>query len=145
VTVLEDGDVGMLDEHGLRRDGRVATGRVHVWAGRAIAPSVLRERQTIAQEGVAMVVVPVDARGDLAGEVSIKTQGVLDAAASEGILTGALRDARDAVRELPRSAPDRPNDEAALAEAVRLAVRRSLARALGFKPVTVVQVVRVAG
>jgi hypothetical protein len=37
------------------------------------------------------------------------------------------------------------NDDAAIVEAVRLAVRRSFARALGFKPVTVVQVVRVAG
>ncbi len=63
VTILENGDVGILGEHGLRKDGRVQSGRVHVWAGRAIPPSVLRERQAIAQEGVALVVVTVDARG----------------------------------------------------------------------------------
>jgi hypothetical protein len=38
-----------------------------------------------------------------------------------------------------------PIDEAAVSEAARLAVRRSLARVVGFKPVTVVQIVRVAG
>jgi ribonuclease J len=145
VTILENGDVGVLDEHGMRREGRVASGRVYVWAGRAIPATVLRERQTIAQEGVALVVVRIDAQGNVAGDVSITTQGVLDAAASEGVLAGARRDASDAVRELPRAAPDRPNDTAVIAEAVRIAVRRSLARALGFKPVTVVEVVRVAG
>ena len=40
--VLENGDVGVLGEHGLRKDGRVQTGRVHVWAGRALPPSVLQ-------------------------------------------------------------------------------------------------------
>jgi ribonuclease J len=42
VTILEDGDVGVLGEHGLRKDGHVPTGRVHVWAGRAVPPSVLK-------------------------------------------------------------------------------------------------------
>jgi ribonuclease J len=145
VTILEDGDVGLLDQHGLRKDGRVQSGRVHVWAGRVVPPSVLRERQAIAQEGVAVVVVTVDRRGDLVGDVAIQTRGVLDASLSGGLLAGSQRDARDALLELPRSGPNSANDEAAIAEAVRLAVRRSFARSLGFKPVTVVQVVRVAG
>ena len=145
VTILEDGDVGVLDERGLRKDGRVHVGRVHVWAGRTLAPSVLRERQAIAQEGVAMVVVTLDGRGALVGEVAIETLGVLDAGLANGVVAGSQRDARDAVHDLLRSAPDRPTDEVAIAEAVRLAVRRSFARALGFKPVTVVRVVRMAG
>jgi ribonuclease J len=145
VTILEDGEVGVLDEHGLRKAGRVPHGRVHVWAGRVIPPSVIRERQVIAQEGVALVVVTVDGRGDPVGEIAIQTRGVLDANLSAGLLAGARRDAHDALQELPRSGPGRTNDEAAITEAVRLAVRRSFARALGFKPATVVQVVRVAG
>ena len=92
-----------------------------------------------------MVVVTLDGRGALVGEVAIETLGVLDAGVANGIVAGSQRDARDAVRDLPRSAPDRSTDELAIAEAVRLAVRRSFARALGFKPVTVVRVVRVAG
>ncbi len=143
VTILENGDVGVLDAHGLRKDGRVATGRVHVFAGRAIAPAVLRERQAIAQEGVAVVVVTVDARGELVGEVKVQTRGVLDANLAPGLLTGSQRDAQDAVRDLPRAGVGR--DDASITEAARLAVRRFFARSLGFKPVTVVQVVRVAG
>jgi ribonuclease J len=145
VTILENGEVGVLDTHGVRKEGQVAHGRVHVWAGRVIAPSVLRERQAIAQEGVALVVVTVDGRGDPVGDVAIQTRGVLDLNVSPGLLLGAQRDAHDALQELPRSGPGRTNDEAAIAEAVRLAVRRSFGRSLGFKPVTVVQVVRVAG
>ncbi|HEY2513436.1 MAG TPA: ribonuclease J [Polyangiaceae bacterium] len=145
VLVLENGDVGVLDEHGVRKDGRVNSGRVHVWAGREVAPAVLRERQSMAEEGVVFAVVRVDGRGDPAGEITLSTRGVLDEKASEGILTGARRDALDALRELPRSLPQRPNDDASIAEAVRLAVRRSFARALGFKPMAIVEVVRVAG
>ena len=44
VTILEDGDVGILDEHGLRKEGRVQSGRVHRFAGREVAASVIRER-----------------------------------------------------------------------------------------------------
>ncbi|MGO9713368.1 MAG: ribonuclease J [Polyangiaceae bacterium] len=145
VTILEDGDVGILGDHGLRKEGRVQTGRVHVWAGRALPPSVLRERQAMAQEGVAMVVVTLDARGAPEANISIETRGVLDASLSGGILSGARHDALEALRDLPRSRPDRPDDEPVIAEAVRTAIRRSFARALGFKPMTVVQVVRVAG
>ena len=146
VTILEDGDVGVLDEHGLRKDGRVPTGRVHVFAGRPLPPSVLRERQTIAQEGVAVVVVVVDGHGELVGDVAIETRGVLDEERREGAARGrAARRARrgDAICR-GRAGARRPTRRV-IAEAARLAVRRSLSRALGFKPVTVVQVVRVAG
>jgi ribonuclease J len=145
VTILENGEVGVLEGDGLHKEGRVPHGRVHVWAGRVVPPSVIRERQSIAQEGVALVVVTVDGRGDPVGEVAIQTRGILDPNVSAGLLAGAQRDAHDALQELPRSGPGRSNDEAAISEAVRLAVRRAFARALGFKPVTVVQVVRVAG
>jgi ribonuclease J len=144
VVILENGDVGVLDEHGLRKDGRVTTGRVHRWAGRELAPSVLRERAAIAEEGVAMVVVSVDARGEIVGEVSVATRGVVGDDASNALLEAARNDALAAVRALPLAAGV-PRGDSAIVEAARLAVRRVFSRALGFKPVTVVQVVRVAG
>jgi ribonuclease J len=147
VQVIENGDVAVLDgaTTELRRDGQWTSGRVHVFAGRAVAPSTIRERQAIAQEGVAMVVVPLDARGVVAGEIAISTRGVLDETADEAILAVARREARAAVIEAPRLSPDRPNDDAIFAEAARLAVRRAFGRALGFKPVTLAHVVRVNG
>jgi ribonuclease J len=145
VTILEDGDVGVLGAHGLRKDGHVQTGRVHVWAGRALPPSVLKDRLAIAQAGVAMVVVVLNGRGALVGDVTIDTRGVLDAGVTPGVITGSQREAREAIAALPPPAPGSSLDEIAITETVRFAVRRSFGRALGFKPVTVVQVVRVAG
>jgi hypothetical protein len=92
-----------------------------------------------------MVVVPVDARGGLARDVMIDARGVLDAAASPGLLVGAQREVRDAIAALPHPASGSSYDENTVIEAVRFAVRRSFGRALGSKPVTVVQLVRVAG
>jgi ribonuclease J len=145
VTILENGDVGILGEHGLRKGERVPVGRVHVWAGRAVPASVLKERLAIAQSGVAMVVVPVDGHGAVVGEVTIDARGVLDAGLSRSLLAESRKDARDAVGDLPRPAPGVAYNETAIADAARFAVRRTLSRALGFKPVTVVCVVRVAG
>jgi ribonuclease J len=144
VTVLENGDIGILDREGLRKDGRVPTGRVHRWAGREIAAHVVRERKVLAQEGVALIVVPVDERGEVAGDVRVATRGVADDEISIGLGESVKKETCDAVRGLPRSAGARKEDEA-IAEAVRLAARRVFSRALGFKPMTVVQVVRVAG
>src|SRR5262249_32307121 len=102
----------------------------HVFAGRAIAGATIRERQALAQEGVAFVVVPVDAAGALAGEIALATRGVLDETEGAAALADARRDAKNAVAEVPRLHPDRPNDDAVIAEAARLAVRRAFARAV---------------
>ena len=80
---------------------------------------------------------------DLPERYNVST--VIDANLAAGLLTGSQRDAQEAVQGLGRTDPAHANDDAAIAEAARLAVRRFFARALGFKPVTVVQVVRVAG
>jgi ribonuclease J len=143
VLILENGDVGVLDEHGIRKDGTVPSGRVHVWAGKALAPSVLRERQALAEGGVAAVVVVLDGGGSLEGEPAIDTRGILDEAAAPGLLVAARREAVEALRSVPAQGSDRQAHDAQVAEAVRMAVRRSFGRALGFKPMTVVRVVRV--
>jgi ribonuclease J len=144
VCVLENGDVAVLDEHGVRKDGRVHAGRVYAFGGRVVPPSVIKDRIAIAQDGVAMVVVPIDASGAVAGRVTIATRGVAGDDGRDALLAAAGRAAEEALRDVPRPRGVAP-DEAALAEAARLAVRRALARELGFKPVTVVQLVRVAG
>ena len=162
VCVIENGDVAVVDDAGIRKVERVAAGRVHVFAGREVPASVLAERTILASQGVAHVTVPIGASGALAGAVVLATRGVLEsagpgtaaagtaaagAAPAAGVVAGAERDARAAVDDvvraaLQRRAPSPTDDE--VADAVRLAVRRSLGRALGFKPVTIVTVVRVA-
>ena len=101
VTVLENGDVGVLDGEGLRKDGRVLTGRVHRWAGREIASHVVRERKVLAQEGVALIVVPVDERGEVAGDVRVATRGVMGDEIDIGLGESVKKEVCDAVRGLP--------------------------------------------
>jgi ribonuclease J len=150
VCVLENGDVGEVDAVSLRRAGRVHSGRVHVHAGRVVPATVLHERTALAARGSAHVVVPVDARGKVTGEVALATRGVVDEALDSGLLASARREAHLAVEELFGStdaqtggAGTPPDQE--IADAASRAVRRAMARALGFKPVTTATVLRVRG
>jgi ribonuclease J len=143
VSVLENGDVGTLDELGLRKSGRVQTGRVSVFGGRVLPAQVIAERAALASLGAVHVAVPLDARGRLTGEIALATRGVMDAAGHADLVSTARRNARAALDELLGGTGPGPDDER-IAETVRLAVRRTLAKALGFKPVTHAVIVRVS-
>jgi ribonuclease J len=144
VCVLENGDVATLDASGLRKSGRAPVGRVHVYAGREIPASVLGDRVSLASHGVAHLVVPVDARGRPAGDLELSTRGVMDEEVDSHLLGTAAGLARTAIEELFAGArPDRGPSREDVSEAARHAVRRALARVLGFKPVTTVSLVRV--
>lgn len=137
VRVLENGDLVEFAEHGSRTLGRLPVSRVHTQAGRALAPSALKERMGMAAEGLLSLCVLATARGD-ARDVSLITRGVLDESRDEKVLDALRREVRAAIAELPRDA----RSDAALAEVARLAARRTMIRALGFKPVVVVHVHR---
>jgi ribonuclease J len=146
VCVLENGDVGELGQHGelpLRRVGRAHAGRVHVFAKRALPPNVLHERAGLAARGAAHVVIPVDARGRLAGDIALSTRGVVDETLDPHVLASARGDARAAVDELTSGETGDPTNED-VTEAARHAVRRAFDRVLGFKPVTTVTVLRIS-
>jgi ribonuclease J len=137
VCVLENGDVAELDDRGLRKVRRVRVGRVYVFGGREIPAKVIDDRVALSARGAAYASVPVDASGALAGEIAISSRGVLDDRADCELLAAAAAEARTALDTLAERTDD------AIAEAVRQAVRRALGRALGFKPVTLVTVLRV--
>jgi ribonuclease J len=146
VLALENGEVAQIDREGLRKTGRVHAGRVHVFAQRALPANVLRERASLASHGVAHVVVPVDGRGRLAGDVVVATKGVVDEVLDAHVLASARGEASAAVGELADGATGEGGiDESAIAEAARQATRRALARVLGFKPLTTATVLRVRG
>jgi ribonuclease J len=138
VCVLENGDVATLGSNAIAKSSSVPTGRVHVWDGREVEPSVLHERTQLAAEGVALAVVPVDARGAVAGEITLSTLGVVDETQQRRLLGDARREMQVAVSELAPSM----RDDASIALAARRAVRRAFDRALGFKPNVVVTVRR---
>jgi len=139
--VLEDGEVGTLEAGVLTKTGRWPSGRVHVGFGRTVAPQVLRERVSLAAGGLAVVVVSIDAEGDLADGVDIVLRGVLEEGAATEVLAGVERELKRVVGELSRA---ERSEDGRVVETVRLAVRRALARAAGYKPEVVVRVVRVA-
>jgi len=136
VCVLENGDVGDLDADGLKKGGRVPAGRVHVFAGRELASGVVAERMLLAESGALHVTVPVDAGGRVVGRLRLSSRGVLDETMDHDLLSRAHDEALAAVGELSQL-----GDED-IADAVRRAVRRALGRVLGFRPVTLVTVVR---
>jgi len=147
VCVLENGDVGETDGEGLRKSGRVPSGRVHVFARRALPATVIRERTLLASRGDAHVVVRLDALGVLAGEIVLTTHGVVDADLDAGLVASVRREAHSAVEDMCGASAGRadrapPPGDTDIAEAARQAVRRAFGRVLGFKPVTTVTVLR---
>ncbi len=143
VCVLENGDVGELQAGTIARTVRWPAGRVHVFAGRPVGKGVLRDRTRLAAEGVVLVVVPVDPRGRSAGRVQVTSLGVVEGEAGSRLCEEAAREAFAAVDALRPEGTRDGIEEATLAEAARLAARRVFARDLGFKPQTLVSVVRV--
>jgi ribonuclease J len=147
VCVLENGDVCEVGPDALVRTDRVHSGRVHVFGGRSVSAGVLHERTALAARGAAHLVVPVDGRGKLSGEVTLVTRGVVDAAQDAHLLASAREEAAAAVEELYGSVDARTRGmgspaDADIAEAAEQAVRRTLSRVLGFRPLTTAIVLR---
>ena len=111
--------------------------------GKVVAGEVIKERSTLAAEGVVFATVPVS-EGSVVGQVQLAARGVLAEPELGAVLAMAALEAdRAAV-----GAPGRGTGAHEIGEAVRLAVRRVVGRALGYKPevlVTVVPVARPAG
>ncbi len=132
VAVIENGRIAEVSTDGLDTTHTTHFGRVHVWAGRPIAPAVLRERQVLAEEGFASCSVLVDARNAVL-DVTLVTRGVLDEAEHADEIDGVEAALRRAIAALPANV-----DEARITEEIRLTVRRAFFQTRGKKPVTVV-------
>ena len=141
--LLENGDVGVFTAMTLGRGERWPTGRVYQAFGKVVAGEVVKERSTLAAEGVVFAVVPVS-EGNLAGQVQLAARGVLAGPELRAALAmAALEAERAASGERKRGL-----DGQEVKEAVRIAVRRVVGHAVGYKPevlVTLVPVARTAG
>jgi len=135
--VLENGDVGVLDAGSLTVDGRWPTGRVHLGFGRAVSGETMKERSTLAAEGIVFAAVPVH-EGTIVGEIQLASRGVLPEPEAGEALASAAREAGREVAALG------PQSDGALKESVRLAVRRVVTHRAGYKPQVVVTLVPVA-
>ena len=141
--VVENGQRLVLREGVLEDGGRVPSGRVYTFAGRAVGPQVLQERAALAETGIVVAFLLVDAEGRLLGEVALTTRGI--AAETDPLLATTIASARGETLRAVNGM--RLADDAALASATaRTAIRRVFFQAFGSKPVcqVTVQVLAVA-
>ena len=119
----------------------VPTGRLVLDGTRLAAADAphLRDRKRLLHNGAAFVTLVLDGGGALREAPGLTLEGVLDDETETGIYDATVAAVEVALARLPRA---RRGDDGEAAEAARLAVRRSLFKAIGRKPVTRVHVVR---
>ncbi|MDX1423351.1 MAG: ribonuclease J [Kiloniellales bacterium] len=141
VLVGENGAVMRLAPGQAEIVDQVWTGRL-VLDGSRLLPSdseMLRARSRLRYAGAALVTLVLDQKGRALDEPRVTLEGVLDPIAEAGIVD----DARAAVSDSLARQPARVRrDDEALAEAIRIALRRHVFKAVGKKPVTRVHLVR---
>ncbi|MDY0339732.1 MAG: ribonuclease J [Coriobacteriia bacterium] len=122
VFILDNGDCLEIDETGVRRGQSVSSGVVYVDGLTVgdLGQVVLRDRQQLSNDGIAMIVVAIDSKtGALVGDIEFVTRGlVLASDAGE-----ALKGVRTRVeRVLKRTASERVTDTSVLKKALHDAV-----------------------
>lgn len=140
-AIAENGTMLRLSKDGAEPVDHVETGRLAV-DGKRLVPiggTIIRERNRLRMNGAAVATVVVDEAGGVVGDPQLTVQGVLSDDDDEN-WEYAVDAIVDAVNDLPR-AKRRDDDE--IAEAARIAVRRSLRETIGKRPVTDIHVVRI--
>jgi ribonuclease J len=123
----------------------------HVHAGRLLLDGdilrpvdspVIRQRRRMVVNGAAVVTLVLDGKGAPVTPPRIAAGGLYDPEEEVEVTEAVERAIQTALHTLSRH--DR-HDDGAMAESVRIAVRRALQRELGKKPVVEVQVIRMGG
>ena len=120
--------------------GKAPVGRLAVDAHRLVAldGALVRDRTRAIYNGSAVVTVVLDGRGRVMGDVQISTLGVIGEDDED-----ALGVVRETIEEVVVATPEgRRGDDAALKEALRIAVRRVFRDRFGKRPVTSIHLVR---
>lgn len=138
---IANGDVVRLHPGPAEVVDEVFAGRLAVDGKRLVSlgDPVLRDRNRLMHSGAIVMTIVLDKAGKLRTDPMGSFQGVLEG--EDPMREDIIDIAADAVEGL--RAADR-KDDAAVAEAVRIAVRRAINAELGRKPVTDVHVVRLA-
>lgn len=114
------------------------------WAidGKRMIPvdgAVLRMRQRMKFGGTAVATVALDKKGRLIGDPQLTVHGLIDGDGEDRIRSTIVDAIADAIEDLPLSARKTDSE---VAEAARIAVRRTLRDVVGKRPVTDIHVVR---
>lgn len=141
-VVVTNGDILRLAPGPPEIVGEAPVGRLGL-DGTVLVPAegeVVKTRARMVWHGAAVATIVVNAAGELLDPPQLALPGLVGDAATAGLVADATAAIREAVEALPRVAR---GDDAALREAVRLAVRRSIRVARGKKPTVDVHLVRV--
>ena len=141
-VVVTNGDILRLAPGPAEIVGQAPVGRLGL-DGTALVPTegeLVKSRARMVWHGAAVATVVVDAAGDLVDPPLLALPGLVGDEASAGLVAEATTAILKAIEGLP---PGARSDDAALREAVRLAVRRSVRLARGKKPAIEVHLVRV--
>jgi ribonuclease J len=142
VHVVEDGDVLAFDAAGVRREARVAAGRILLDRSGAaeVDEVVLRDRRHLSYEGVVVPIVVLDKQtGGLEGLPEIVTRGFVDDGQDE-----LMRDAEQLLVEIVDARPPEERaDPSLLRERVRAELRRFLRKRTQLRPMVIPVVMEV--
>ncbi|WP_142847031.1 ribonuclease J [Telmatospirillum sp. J64-1] len=141
-VVMENGAVLRLAPGEPEIVDHVHSGRLAVDGTRVVPmqSEILRARHRALFNGSAVVTLVVDEDGLLLAKPKLTATGILDPHLEAEEHEAVVMAVRDAVEDLPQR---ERRDDAAITEAARLAVRRSLRDSHGKKPITDVHLVRV--
>ncbi len=139
--VAFNGDVVRLAGGDFEEIGKVKVGRIGLDGGNKVAldGDAMRDRQRMRLDGVALVSVVLDERGDIAADSMVTLTG-LEAGDNEDLLEAIEVAVEEAVEELTAKAR---RDDAPVEDAARSALRRVLRKQTGKRPHINVHVVRV--
>lgn len=140
--VVENGEAVAIDASGVKRCGKVETGRLAVDGPGRLVPllsDAMSTRRRMSFNGTVVVSVVLDRKGFLAADPGLSLLGVADDADADELYDDLLDAVEDAIGRL--SAPARRQDDAVI-DAVQVAVRRRVRSVFDKKPVTDVQVIR---
>jgi ribonuclease J len=142
VMLCEDGDVLVLSDDGLQFGGEVPAGYLYVdGIVGDVGRGVLRDRRVLAEEGVIVVVVTVDAKtGEVLAGPEIITRGWVHAPEAEDLLD----EARAAVRaSLAEVTPEATGDFETMKRHARQALGRFVSERTKRRPMIVPVVIEV--
>jgi ribonuclease J len=129
--VIENGAVLEVDADSVRLAPNVEAGRVHIQAGLELPAVVLRDRMLMAEVGIVMITLAVDAQGALRARPRVLTRGVVWEDAERDLLEEVCNEAELAVNKLPL-----PIEDDTLRDAACRAARRVFRDEVGFRPLT---------
>lgn len=141
ILIPKDGTVLRLAPGPARHVATVPSGRLAL-DGRRVVPldgGAVKGRQRVLWNGAVVVTLALNGRGEVAAAPKISALGLLDETADHDLMLDLVDSVREAVAALPKGLR---REDAAVIQAVRVAVRRSFQASHGKKPQTEVHLLR---